>query len=305
MAKNIIRIIPITLLLWLSLTAQAATTVVWEGSKTFSSWADVLNISGSKFSQVKADDVVMLCLTATGDAQLQLSYGSSWTNFDGLESLPVKGDYSMVVTARTAPQLRQGIHVKGIGYTLKSISILSVDADYSTLSADLFDWADLFTSGADRGLRSTVSLQAYGGAGWYWSEPVDLSGYGSIQIQLQQPASESVIVQILYDEQGVKSTLIAKGSSTGRLALNALHKQVYSFNLMSEKAQTVAIASINLMDKQGNAVSSGVDIANAPNYPPLQQYYNLAGQNLGTMRPGINIIKTTQGGRTMVWKVFR
>ena len=86
------------------------TVSVWQGSKTFSTWSDVLNISGSNFSKVKADDVVVFCLKSNGDAKLQVSYGSAWTNFSGLEALPVVGDYSMVVTTQTSSWLKQGIH---------------------------------------------------------------------------------------------------------------------------------------------------------------------------------------------------
>jgi len=144
------------------------TVSVWQGSKTFSTWSDVLNISGSNFSKVKADDVVVFCLKSNGDAKLQVSYGSAWTNFSGLEALPVVGDYSMVVTTQTSSWLKQGIHVKGTGYTLTAVNIISNDAEYSTNSADLFAWNDLITSGATRGETITLSLMPYGGAGWYW-----------------------------------------------------------------------------------------------------------------------------------------
>ena len=51
-------------LLTMALHLQAAATTVWEGTKVFSSWSDVLNIAGSKFSQVQADDVVLFSITA-------------------------------------------------------------------------------------------------------------------------------------------------------------------------------------------------------------------------------------------------
>ena len=43
-------------LLTMALHLQAATITVWEGTKVFSSWSDVLNIAGSEFCQVQADD---------------------------------------------------------------------------------------------------------------------------------------------------------------------------------------------------------------------------------------------------------
>ena len=98
-------------LLTMALHLQAATTTVWEGTKVFSSWSDVLNIAGSEFSQVQADDVVLFSITARDGAQLQVSYGTGWTNFDGLSALSVAGDYHMVVSPAMVGQLRQGIPI--------------------------------------------------------------------------------------------------------------------------------------------------------------------------------------------------
>lgn len=287
----------------MALTMQGATTVVWQGIKTFSLWSDILDIRGSKFSKVKADDVVMFSLTVNGDAKLQVSYGSGWINFAGLEALPVAGDYSMVVTAQMAALLKQGIHVKGTGYTLKAVSIVSNDAGYTTSSADLFAWTDLLTSGATRGETSTVSVMAYGGVGWYWPEPRDLSGFGSIEISLLQPAAEPVIVQLLYGDTGVKCVTMARGTTTCRLMLNAAHKSVYSFNIMSKKAQVVAIGSVNILDKQGNVTAIG-QLDN----PTCQttRSYNLNGMEHDQPNKGINIVESkTQGGQTSARKIVR
>jgi hypothetical protein len=280
-----------------------ATITVWQGCKTFSTWSDVLNISGSNFLKVKADDVVVFCLTSNGDAKLQVSYGSVWINFAGLESLPVAGDYSMVVTSQTAGWLKQGIHVKGTGYTLTAVNIVINDADYTTNSADLFAWNSLMTSGATRGERSTVSLMAYGGAGWYWSEARDLSVFGSIEINLLQPALEPVIVQLLYGDTSAKRMKIAKGATTCRLALSGAHTSAYSFNIMSEKPQTVAIGSVNLLDKEGkltgiSQVEDGDESATT--------YYGLDGMRLKQPCQRINIVVTKiQGGRTYARKITK
>lgn len=280
-----------------------STASVWQGCKTFSTWSDVLNISGSSFSKVKADDVVVFCLTSNGNAKLQVSYGSAWTNFAGLEALPVAGNYSMVVTTQTAGWLKQGIHVKGTGYTLTAVNIVSNDADYTTNSADLFAWNDLITSGATRGETSTVSLMAYGGAGWYWPETRDLSAFGSIEINLLQPAAEPVIVQLLYNDTNVKRMKIAKGATTCKLTLSGSHTSAYSFNIMSEKPQAVAIGSVFLFDKDGK--QTGIS--------PIEDrdenattYYNLNGMRLAQPCVGVNIVVTkTQEGRQCARKITR
>lgn len=72
------------LLLLIVIEAGATETTVWQGSKKFTSWSDVLSIEGSKLNKVKADDVLHLSIQASAGAQLQLSWGSSWTCFDGL-----------------------------------------------------------------------------------------------------------------------------------------------------------------------------------------------------------------------------
>lgn len=286
-----------TILTW------GATVSIWQGSKIFSTWSDVLDISGSKFSKIKADDLVVFCLKSNGDAKLQVSYGSGWTTFPGLDAMPVTDDYNMVVTKQTAVQLKQGIHIKGTGYTLKSISIVSNDTGYSTSSTDLFAWKDLMTSGATRGESSIVSLMAYGGAGWYWPETCDLSGFGSIEVNLLQPAAEPIIVQLLYGNSGVKRMKIAKGATNCKITLTSAHKTAYSFNIMSEKAQAIAIGSVELLDKEGKV--AGIDPTEEKT-GITSNYYTLNGVQQNQLSKGINIIVSkTQGGQTYTQKIIR
>lgn len=304
--KNIVNMKKVLLFLFLSfpvILTWGTTVSVWQGSKTFSTWSDVLNISGSNFSKVKADDVVVFCLKSNGDAKLQVSYGSAWTNFSGLEALPVVGDYSMVVTTQTSSWLKQGIHVKGTGYTLTAVNIISNDAEYSTNSADLFAWNDLITSGATRGETITLSLMPYGGAGWYWPETRDLSTFGSIEINLLQPAAEPLIVQLLYGDTSVKRMNIAKEATTCRLTLSAVHTSAYSFNIMSEKPQVVAIGSVNLLDKEEKLTGvSPIEYHDES----TTTYYSKNGMQLAQPSQGVNIVVTeTQGGRTCARKITR
>lgn len=289
------------------LAASAAETVIWQGSKQFLSWGDVLNIEGSKLSAAKADDVLHLSITAAAGAQLQVSWGNGWTNFDGLESLSVNGDYDMVVTTQDASRLRQGIHIKGVNFTLTAVTLKTNDGKYETLADDLFAWDDMLLSGAAQGQTCTVSLKPYGGAGWYWQEPKDLSGYGSIVIDLLQPASETMTAQLFYNEKSVKSQTIAKGATQCRITLTTAHRKTCSVNIISEKAQTVAIGSVNLADKQGNIVSTAVSLLPAATPQVLSvEYYNTAGVRLSRPQHGMNIVKTHyQGGRTIIRKEIR
>lgn len=294
------------LILWLALplSTWGATTVVWEGNQVFSTWSDCINVAGSKFAKVKADDVLLFTLTAASNAQLQVSYGNSWTNFPGLEAHPVTGDYRMVVTSQTVSELKQGIHVKGVNYTLRSISIVSNDGRYTTSTEELFGWGSLLTSGATRGESSTVSLMPYGGAGWYWPETQDLSAYGRIEVTLLQPASETLIVQLLYGETGVKRLTIPKGGTSCRLVLTSQHSQAYSFSILSEKAQTVALGSVNLLDKQGRVVAVETLPDDAKHCRTT--YYDIRGIRQGGLREGLNIVvANTEGGRTITRKVVK
>ncbi len=286
---------------------NATEKVVWQGSKTFSSWSDVINIEGSKLSQAKADDVLHLSITTLSGAQLQLSWSSGWTCFDGLEYKSISGDYELLLSAQDAACLRQGLHIKGVNYTLTAVTLQSMDGEYSTKSEELFAWKDMLVSGVSQGETCTVVLKAYGGAGWYWPETVDLSSYGSIIVQLLQPAAEALTVQLLYGETGVKRQTIAKGATQCKLTLSSYHKKAYSLNMISEKVQTVSIGSVNITDKQGNIVSTAVGTL-ATDMPRIlsTEYYNTAGVRLNGPQPDINIVKLNlEGGQTIVRKELR
>lgn len=103
------------------------TGTIWEGPLIMGSWADAAILEGDLFADVQDGDIMRLNITATNDAQLQISYGNSWTNFDGLSALPIKGTYDFAITRDNLPMLLQGIHIKGINYTLKSVRIIKHD----------------------------------------------------------------------------------------------------------------------------------------------------------------------------------
>ena len=302
-----LKMICLALLTMLFVSVSAAETVIWQGSKQIQSWSDVLNIDGSKLSDVKTDDVLRLSITASAGAQLQVSWGSSWTNFDGLNALSINGDFEMIVTSQDINRLRQGIHIKGINFTLTAVTLKTYDGKYETLSEELFAWNDMLLSGAVQGETCTVRLKPYGGAGWYWQEPKDLSNYGSIAINLLQPASETMTVQLFYNEKNVKSQTIARGETQCNIKLSTAHKKVYSVNIISEKAQIAAIGSVNLSDKQGNIVPTAISGYPADTLKILSmEYYNTAGVLLSQPQHGINIIKINyKGGRTIVRKEIR
>ncbi|MCR4583238.1 MAG: hypothetical protein K5764_06760 [Prevotella sp.] len=284
---------------------RASNTVVWEGTQKYSDWGDVLNIDGSKFSNAKADDILLFSITASSGAQLQVSYGSSWTSFEGLDCLGITGNYQMVLTSQTVSQLQQGIHIKGVKYTLTALTIVSNDGEYKTENA-LFAWDYLLTSGATKGQTCTIGLKAYGGAGWYWPETVDMSSYGAIVLELLQPAAETMTVQLLYGEKGVSRKNISKGSQKCQVSITPACKDVWSVNFVSEKAQTVTLASVNMTDKQGNIVPSAVEAIAAGSRILSLEYYNLAGERLNGPQQGVNIVKTNlQGGRSIVRKILK
>ena len=293
-------------LLLFSANMRAAETVVWQGSKQFQDWTDVVNIDGNKFRQTNTDDVLRLSITAGEGAQLQMSYGSDWTNFDGLGSLPIKGDYEMMMTSQTIGLLKQGIHIKGVNYTLTAVTLVRNDGKYTTASEELFGWRHMLTSGATRGESSSIGMMAYGGAGWYWHEGADMGDMGSVAVKLLQPAAETIIVQLLYDDSGVERLQIEKDGTSCMIPLSAKHNKVYSVNLMSQKSQTISLASVNLLDKRGNPVSTGINpvISEAQDASP--EYYSLSGIRLNGPKPGINIIKTkTNGGGVISRKIIR
>lgn len=293
-------------LLVLAHAAMAAETVVWQGTKVFTSWSDVVNIEGSRFSALGADDVLHLSITAASGAQVQVSWGSSWTNFDGLGALGISGDYDLVVTAQDVSRLRQGIHIKGVNFTLTAVKLRTNDGTYETLAEDLFAWQDMLTSGATQGQTCVLNLKPYGGAGWYWPEPQDLSAYGSIVVKLLQPAAEAMTLQLLYGETGVKRQTIAQGATQCKLTLTSAHKRAYSLNLISEKAQTVSIGSVNVADRQGNVVPTDIAVPCNDGRVRSVEYFNAAGVRLAHAQRGINIvIINLEGGRTVVRKVMR
>ncbi len=295
-----------TLLVLFAESISAASKVVWQGSMKFSSWSDVLNIDGNKLSGAKEDDVLHLSITASSGAQLQMSWGSGWTNFEDLGCKDISGDYEMIITAKNASYLRQGIHIKGVNYTLTAVTLISNDGQYETVSEDLFSWDGLMLSGATQGKTCTVGIKAYGGAGWYWPEYVDLSSYGSILINLLQPAAEAMTVQLFYGEKGVKSQTVAKGDTQCRISLTSAHKKAYSLNIISEKAQTIALGNVNLTDKQGNVVASSVENVVGDSRVLSTEYYNVSGLRLNGPQRGINIIKMNlEGGRSIVRKIIR
>jgi len=292
--------------LLLCLSSEATTTVIWQGSKQFSSWNDIVNISGNKFSQVKGDDLIRLSITANDNAQLQLSYGTNWTNMDGLGSLAITGDYEMIITSVSARQFQQGIHIKGVNYTLTAVTLISNDGTFETESEDLFGWNQLLTSGATLGERCMVGIWKYGGAGWYWPESVDLSSYGSINIQLKQPLTQQLTIQLFYNNSNTKSIELQPGDQSCKINLLPIYKKIYSLNMVSKNAQSVSLASVNLIGKDGQVVALGILSADNELTPLSVEYYNLSGMQINGLQSGINIIKTqTRGGRITIRKVIK
>ncbi len=295
------------LLLLSAMEVFATENIVWQGTKKFMGWSDVLNIEGNRLSKAEADDVLRLSITVSSGAQLQISWGNGYTCFDGLDCKDINGDFDMVLSAQDAARLRQGIHIKGINYTLTAVTLVSNDGEYETESIDLFPWTDMLLSGATQGQKCTVGLKPYGGAGWFWPEPIDLSGYGSIVVKLLQPTAAPLTVQLFFGEKSVKRQTIEKGATQCKITLSTAHKKAYSLNFISEKAQTVVIGSVNLTDKQGNVIGTGIESVSASSQRVFSvEYYDTSGIRHTHPTTGINIVKLNiEGGRTIIRKELK
>ncbi len=288
-----------------SAVSIATTTDLWSGSKSFSSWSDVLNIAGSKFSKAKADNIIRFTIQASASAQLQVSYGNNWTNFEGLSKYSVTGDYDMILTNQMVSQLKQGIHIKGVNYTLTKISLLSFDEAYSTQCTEWFQWDSLQVSGGAKG-SSMITLHPYSGMGWYWPDGINLGEYKTLTVSFLLPTSEPLILQVLYGNTSVKKVKLPAGTEQYDLSLTATLRNAYSVNLLSEAAQTVALGSVNLTDKDGNTVITGIETAVSTKPQDFIEYYNLAGQKISSLQQGINVVRTyTKDGHYKVCKVLQ
>ena len=158
---KILKFITFAVFFLLSIAGIASETVVWQGSKQFTNWSDLLNIDGSKLSSAKADDVLCLSITASQGAQLQMSWGNNWTNFEGLEHLDISGNYEMQLTSQDLARIKQGIHIKGVNFTLTAVILKTNDGVYETQSEELFGWNDMIMSGATQGQTCTIGLKAF------------------------------------------------------------------------------------------------------------------------------------------------
>ncbi|MBR4366425.1 MAG: hypothetical protein IKP43_06570 [Bacteroidaceae bacterium] len=101
--------------------------IIWEGPQNYGSWSDCVNLEAVYFENIQIGDIIRFNITATSGAQLQISHGSSWANFDGLQAKDIKGSYDFLVTEQNISLLMEGIHIKGINYTLNSVSIIPVN----------------------------------------------------------------------------------------------------------------------------------------------------------------------------------
>ncbi len=295
------------ILLMLAAPAKATTTTIWSGQKTFTNWGDVVNVDGSKFSSVQPDDVVRFVIQASSGAQLQVSYGSSWTNFDGLSAMSISGNYEMVVSTAMVSQLKQGIHVKGVNYTLSAIVLVTGNEPYTTECESLFAWDDLHVSGVTKGKYSGLGFKDYSGAGWYWAEGTDLGQYRFLDIQMQQPLSSMLIIQVLDDVAGARSINVAAGNEKYRLTLPTNFNHVYSVCFLSQKSQNVSLGSVNLIDRQGNIVTTGIRQVENDLYHDdsvvSREYLNAAGQYLDAPQKGLNIVRLKlKNGKEIVRK---
>lgn len=286
----------------LCLHLEASTTTVWSGNKSFGNWSDVVNINGSSFKNVEADDIVRFEIEASDGAQLQVSYGSGWTNFSGLEHLNISGSYDLIVTSAMVAQLKQGIHVKGVNYTLTAVQLIKRDESYSTENEELFSWERIQESGCKKGNKCNISLMAYSGFGWVWPDGVDLSKTNAVEVNFSAPLEENIVMQIFYGKDKLRKTTITAGSTNKQITATIAMRKVYSVNFISEKPQTIALQSVNITDDNGNPITSGIDqVQDNAQTVKRQMFYDISGRQINSLQKGINIVVTeyTTGQRTV------
>lgn len=109
------------------MSARAATkTVVWEGSKDMgTSWKIDVQVPSYRFIDLAAGDVIEIHFTASGsNPQIQL-----WANGYGrklVDSDPMTGGcYVYDVTEGNVTDVRRGLTIKGQGYTLTEVVVVS------------------------------------------------------------------------------------------------------------------------------------------------------------------------------------
>lgn len=256
---------------------MGSTTSLWSGNQNFTDWSTVVNISGSKFQKVKAGNLVHFVMETRDGAQLQVSYGSSWTNLPDLSSRSVSGNYDMLVTQSMVSQLKQGIHVKGVNFTLTAVQLFAFDGSYTTESPEFFAWDDLFVSGGTKD-DTWLSMKPYSGAGWYWAAAQDFSVYDSLQIKFQMPTDQPLQLQVLYSSSGVRRVTLPADTESYSLRLTTAMKAVYSVNLLAEQAQSVALASVNFVDKEGNIVPTAIEDMKLGGED--EDFYDLSGRRI-------------------------
>lgn len=279
--------------------AESTVTTLWNGNQSFTDWSKVVDISSSKLSQSVTDDVIRLVMTTSDNAQLQVSYGSNWTNLPGLGNMGISGNYELLVTSNNLRQLKQGIHIKGVNYTLTKVELIHNSETFSSERSDLFDWGMLNVSGGSKGTRNALQLDVRGGAGWYWEDTVDLSSARKLTIRFEEPLQAPLILQMMYDTNSVKTATIATGKREYILRISGM-SHVFSVNVMSATAQRLSLIGIELIDRDGNVITTGIEnTSNTTSEELTSEIYDTAGHRLMQTRPGINLLRQTMADGTV------
>lgn len=265
-------------------TATAETKQLWTGNATFDDWGDVVNISAQQMAGVSADDIVRFVIEAGEWAQLQVSYGTGWTCLDGLEACNVSGDYELVVTAQVAKVLKQGIHIKGVGYTLKAVEWIACDGGFDSQHPAL-TWQNLTVSGGTKGVRSTVGLHRYGAVGWYLTEPLAADMYEALELTFGMPLKADVIAVYTHGNGQRRRSVVKAGKTTCRLGIGTARGEVGSIALMSAEAQTIVLQQATL-----HAKDNAIEHTTMPQ--SAAKVYDMQGRCQKEMLKGVNIIVT-------------
>ena len=291
--------------LWFCLSSGATVRTLWSGNKAFASWSDCQDIAATALAAVKPESLLQLDISARSGAQLQISYGSSWTNLPGLGALGISGNFELLVTAELAPKLKQGIHIKGVNYTLTAVRLVTPDQAYTTHNVSWFPWELLFASGGEKGPTCLLNVKKKGGAGWYYADGIDLSTYGNVHITFSQATRAALTFQILYGNDKVAQATVEAGTTEFNYPLNSRLKGVYSINLVTDEAQSVFLGSVDVMDNEGHYVSGIKAVRNtAAGRVVKTEYFTVDGKVAPTRTPDITIVRQTlENGQTVTRKI--
>lgn len=104
---------------------------------------------------------------------------------------------------------------------------------------------------------------------------------------------------MMYGTNSVKTATITKGKKEYTLRISGL-SNVFSVNVMSATAQRLSLIGIELIDREGNVITTGIgNTSNTTSEGLTSEIYDTAGHRLMQTRPGINLLRQTMADGTV------